>query len=622
MNFYIHHIRLWFKANQVPVTYDFLPNKVNVITGDSSTGKSSLLRIIDYCLLSPSPAIVEEVINENVSWYGLCFHLNGRDYIIARRAPGSDMSSLEVYFSEGVDLPEQPVGNISRAKLEQQLNKEFGIDNIVLRQGKDTLRVSYRYFLLFCYLTEDIIATMNSYFDTDFFNDRLYDLFLDPLLKLAIGLDELNETDLKQALQGYEKKMKSLARSYKIRTTKNKNYDKNLYSILNLLRDLGFVKFNEMSQIQKNEILSLAYRFMNQYESLYFKLQTKSELNDLRHKEREIKKQQAVLARLEKEFNDYNQYLTDTADSLTPIKYINEHLDDVLLLDETKDLLKNLTDSLLNIKASKKDKPIMPADFAKRKAQLEEELERTKKQIEEVSFTEKNLTDYSWLTTFVELKHLLKQVGFAHDISNYDVEFKNLQEKIDKLKENLQNQKELNAQRTNSLNEFINIYYQMPHGVSDAYNSCVPFYDEHNRALMLRRAEDNSPVRNVGSKSNYMYLHLCFFLGLHEAILDCKSPYVPNFLFIDQPSIPYYESKDNGDKSHLDDKSKLKNAFNLINRAMERITKFSQKHPFQIIMVEHADEDYWNQLDFFETRYVFTKERDSGLIPRNIYNRV
>ena len=36
------------------------PNKINVITGDSSTGKSSILGIIDYLFLSDNPVIVEK----------------------------------------------------------------------------------------------------------------------------------------------------------------------------------------------------------------------------------------------------------------------------------------------------------------------------------------------------------------------------------------------------------------------------------------------------------------------------------------------------------------------------------------------------------------------------------
>ena len=39
MNFYIRQIKLWFKKNVAPKVYEFEPNKINVITGDSSTGK-------------------------------------------------------------------------------------------------------------------------------------------------------------------------------------------------------------------------------------------------------------------------------------------------------------------------------------------------------------------------------------------------------------------------------------------------------------------------------------------------------------------------------------------------------------------------------------------------------
>ena len=76
MNFYIKKIRLWFNNHPKPQDYEFHPNKVNVVTGDSSTGKSSILRIIDYCLMAQESTIVDDVINNNVSWYGLSFRQN------------------------------------------------------------------------------------------------------------------------------------------------------------------------------------------------------------------------------------------------------------------------------------------------------------------------------------------------------------------------------------------------------------------------------------------------------------------------------------------------------------------------------------------------------------------
>ena len=435
MNFYIHHIRLWFKGTQPYVTYDFLPNKVNVITGDSSTGKSSLLRIIDYCLLSSRPAIVQEVINENVAWYGLSFHLNGKDYIIVRLAPGKDKPVEDIYFSEGKELPEIPHVNADSVKVTRQLNKEFGIDNIVLHQGKDTMRVSFRYFLIFCYLTEDIIATMNLYFDAAFFKDKLYDIFLDQLLKLALGLDEIRESDLRQALAAYEKKLASLNRSYKIQATKSKNYDKNINSIRNFLLDLGMIDFTEMATISQDEVHIRAYNMIHEYESVYRRIKQKSELNELRQQEREIKRQIAIVQKLKREFEDYKKFLAESADSLMPIQYLNEHIKEVLLHDETKDLLSVLQQSLLDIKKASSEKELSASDLESREIQLYAQLEEIKVKINEASLVEKNLNDFTWLYNFIELKHLLAKVGNPRDLSRFESDFASMNEKIAGVKE-------------------------------------------------------------------------------------------------------------------------------------------------------------------------------------------
>ena len=40
---------------------------------------------------------------------------------------------------------------------------------------------------------------------------------------------------------------------------------------------------------------------------------------------------------------------------------------------------------------------------------------------------------------------------------------------------------------------------------------------------------------------------------------------------------------------------------------------------FQIILIEHADESYWKDLDYFHTVAEFSKSKDGGLVPKYIY---
>jgi hypothetical protein len=76
----------------------FQLGQVNIITGSSKTGKSSLIDIVEYCLgLNPCTVPVG-VIRDTVAWYGLVLQFPDTQCFIARRDPGLARSSAEVYY--------------------------------------------------------------------------------------------------------------------------------------------------------------------------------------------------------------------------------------------------------------------------------------------------------------------------------------------------------------------------------------------------------------------------------------------------------------------------------------------------------------------------------------------
>jgi hypothetical protein len=101
MKFVLHEIKLWFKdADAEPKNYQFLPDKVNVITGGSNTGKTSFWNIIDYCLLSGKVNIAN-TINDKVLWFGIHFSINDKQISIVRKTPDKGAVSSEVFFNLG-----------------------------------------------------------------------------------------------------------------------------------------------------------------------------------------------------------------------------------------------------------------------------------------------------------------------------------------------------------------------------------------------------------------------------------------------------------------------------------------------------------------------------------------
>lgn len=110
-----------------------------------------------------------------------------------------------------------------------------------------------------------------------------------------------------------------------------------------------------------------------------------------------------------------------------------------------------------------------------------------------------------------------------------DSEYINLQDEVndlsDKISRFISNKSEIEA----GLDDAINKYYGSQIGISASYNSCRPHFNIEERMLMLKSPDSKFYKRNVGSKSNYMFMHLCFFLGLHDFLLQQNNSFVPNF---------------------------------------------------------------------------------------------
>jgi len=147
-------------------------------------------------------------------------------------------------------------------------------------------------------------------------------------------------------------------------------------------------------------------------------------------------------------------------------------------------------------------------------------------------------------------------------------------------------------EKINKLNMSIQFYYSLYNSIP-VYKNYVTKFIVEEMSLKLYPSNDMFPIGNLGSKSNFMFMHLYFYLGLHTYLLDNEFSYLPQFLFIDQPSIPYYEGND--------DNLKLSHAFNLLNKFIDIVIN-EKNTDFQIFMVEHAPKENWeNTLIHFHT---------------------
>lgn len=626
MIFYIKKIKLWFKTHSQSKEYTFEKNKVNVVTGDSSTGKSSILRVIDYCLMARESSIVEDVINENVAWYGLCFHLNGKDYVVARKAPNNGRINSDIYWAENTDdmlgdTYPKPSQDKTRADLQAFISKEMHVPEVTLEEGRDKMQPTFREMMMLNYLTEDIIATSGTYFDTQLNTDVRLEPFVLKLLRIGLGADEQKEQDLQTKIAALDKEIKG-EEGNKTKDKKNKEqYENQLKEIRTKAKDIGLIDNDNISQKELMMLLKMKIEEFDKMKRSYRKL---SELAKLQSKRNEIREVLVEYRNLRREYKKALEYSKKLESSLRPMEYLAQNLNTSLLGKEAMTLYKSLEDAYRQAKSNHLDNQQLPINFEETYEMLKKEEKEISVQIEERNKIARMFFDPNLLMKYVTLGEQVKKLNQKPEKYIGDVELNKKRDELEALKKEYEQVRFENDEKNKKYLEDVQSYYEQQTGMSASYRGCEVKFNNEWRRLELYKNGEYFPIKNVGSKSNYMFMHLCFYLGLHQYLSSQINSIVPNFLFIDQPSIPYYgnnrshiQQTDGDLKIHVkDDESKLKEAFRLINSFMRQ--NVNQESGFQIILIEHADPEYWEDLENFETRYVFTVKADYGLIPEYV----
>src|ERR1019366_4098465 len=69
---------------------------LNVITGRSSTGKSALSDIVEYCMGQSNCNVPEGVIRDKVAWFAVLYQFSNEQVLIAKPSPETGGSSCSI----------------------------------------------------------------------------------------------------------------------------------------------------------------------------------------------------------------------------------------------------------------------------------------------------------------------------------------------------------------------------------------------------------------------------------------------------------------------------------------------------------------------------------------------
>lgn len=614
MKFHIESLHLWLNSGHRR-TVSFLPNKVNVITGDSHTGKTAILDIFDYCFFASDHRISESIINENVAWYGLRIHVNGKVYLLARRAPVGTTASADYHFSAIGELPDaQPSANIVASVLKKLLSADFGIDQDVRipfggRMLQANSRISLRFFLLFNTISQDIITHSDQFFDKQ--NQTRYQEALPRIFDIAVGIDTVENISKREKRLELERR---LARQQKLllkTEEKREQFNAQLAETVARARGYGLIAedadggapVEALKKVVTDHESGTDLHVSRKYEEI------SSEIYRVARKIRGMN-------RFVSELGNRKSTLKETEDSLRPVDYLISNFEESVRTSVFDEILANLSEGLREIKAATAKKTPLDSNIAEivkglraKHDSLAEELKTLPSEME--SF-QNDREKYLFIGETKAKLELYADEDADASTDNADL-IARLESEIEALSvEPVEDRKEL---FTRALDEAIQDYISLTSAALGNYGEYRSAFNYAEKKLHLRKPKTLS-TENVGSSSNHMFLHLFLFLGLHELIMRDGGIHVAPFLIIDQFSRPYWGEDDKtseGSERDLaaSDVAKVRLALVLLDHFIGMAKEMGKE--FQMIVFEHVKPKHWEGLEHIHLVEIFSD--GNALIP-------
>lgn len=606
MKFHIKDIYLWKSAGTDPRILHFLSNKINVITGGTGTGKTTIIHIINYCLLSSKPKIPTPHINDSVEWYGLNFKINNKDFFIARTRPGQFDEPTNGYYFSGIgEVPEYPSANISEAELKIILEREFGVeDNLIMPYGgkliKAGSKVSFRFFLLMNTQHEDTIADSSTFFDFKIHEEGRYKEAFDRIFDLILGVGSVEKVILQQKLGELQKQYGTILNKEKSKLKAQDQVDSNILELVARAQRFKLISNHLYTPLQaKAELVQLIHEIKTDLIVSPLK-----EVEELKQRKTRLMLQVRNMESLQRNTINYSLTENKDEDSLKPVNLIKGYFDsEVVKTFELKYLIDGLCENLRQVKGSIENRNAFVINIQKEINILKAEISVVNEQISSFPEDFEELRGEASKYMFIgELQTLLRLYEDTADDSANSITLskKQIEVQITDIESQLEDLQNNRSIQNSLLNEFINKTKKTVEEMLGSYKDYRAHFNTKDKALNLIPPGSATPASNIGSRSNHMYMHLIMMFGFHEHMINNNNKYVPQFLIFDQPSQPYFEtvSGENLDTLTIEDRKKLQNAFKMMDDFVTHIIN-EYKNDFQIILLEHAREDQWVGLKNF-----------------------
>lgn len=637
MYFQIRGIVLWPRNGDFqPRTLKFELGKVNVISGASRTGKSAVIPIIDYCLGSSTCSIPVNTIRKYCEWFGIVVATAQGDKLLARKEPGAQRSTDEMFLLEAdkiSKIPNRISKNTNATAVKRLLDDLANLSNLDFSGGEEGSgfdgRPAFRDLAAFTFQPQNVVANPDVlFFKTNTYEHReklrkIFPYVLGAITPALMAKQfELNRN--RQLLRRKERELRD-AQDVSARWLAD------LRSKFSEAQELGLIARPE-EEVSREQIIELLDEVITRTDlTLAVSSTTISdalrELSSLETEEREVSRELTTLRHRLAEMNrmrvgiqQYDAALSVQRGRLQLSSWLVSHASDESdcpmcgsNTDSAKLKLQALSQRLEEVETAAgadKDREV-PAAFDRELQRVTADVENATERLRAVQIRKQALTGRSkeareqqfsvkrterFIGNLESSLDLHRKLGSKSELVE---EVQTLKEAVLALEAELREQ-DVEARKRRALQTInTNAGRLLPH--LDIENPNDPISLEINDlTIKVLGSERDDYLSEIGSGSNWLSYHLAVLLSLHQFYLNQRNSPVPAFLVLDQPSQVYFPkhvlSRDveveDDPKVRDEDVAAVRKAFEVMGSVVQ-----GEAGKLQLIVLDHASSEVWGGID-------------------------
>ena len=621
---------------------DFKVNGLNIITGMSSTGKSALSEIIEYCMGRSSFNVPDGIIRDKSAWFAVLYQFKDEQVLIAKPTPkngGASCSTVMQRRGSSIEVPDfsQLVVNTDDDAVTDLLSRLLGIPenriDVPAGQSREVYGANIKHTHYYLFQKQSLVANKDQLFYRQ--NEQFQPQAIKDTLPILFGVFSSSryalENKLREANRDLKIKNKQLMQA---KSTVDSALDKGM-GLLSEAMAIGLVENTDSQDvIEKLKAAAAWTPLLSQSDDGSRISEIEDEISQLRKQRRGVQVKIDEARQYSKKELGFTSQATEHISRLESINAFPKKAstgewqwpfcERNLSLDSpiAEMLLRDLKSLEADMQFVIREHPKLDAYLAEQENKVQEILQKIKtKEVELSSAIEANerlehlkKRDSALAVVIGRISFFLECLTSDREISLIEADCERLKRKIDDL-----NNKIGFDDSHDRLSSILNVISVKMSGYLKEFRAEFDLaqFDLKNLTVFFHRmGQTPVPMSRTGGGANHLMYHLSAILALHFFAATNNCP-IPQFLLIDQPTQVYFppEKLENDgliEAAEADTDADVA----AVRHLFELLLKFTQKEVpgFQMIVTEHANlAEQWFQDSLVEAPW----KKPPALVPEN-----